>query len=225
VQSGQFGACLMATPDVVADCVRAMRSITDVPVTVKTRIGIDDLDDYEFLRRFVDANVDAGCGTFIVHARKAILQGLSPKENRTIPPLDYARVHRLKQDYPELCIVLNGGVTSVDECHAHLSEVDGVMIGRQAYHDPWFLTRLESAFGNSNEVRTRRQIVENMLPYIDRQLSAGVPLKHITRHILGLFAEQPGARAWRRYLSENAHKKEADIDVLLTALEQVPLAA
>ena len=147
VQSGQFGACLMAEPQLVADCVRAMKSEVDIPVTIKTRIGIDDFDDYDFLRRFVDANIDAGCETFVVHARKAILQGLSPKENRTVPPLNYERVYRLKQELPQLTIVLNGGITTSAECREHLGHVDGVMIGRQAYHHPWFLTELESEFG------------------------------------------------------------------------------
>jgi tRNA-dihydrouridine synthase A len=214
VQSGQFGACLMAEPELVADCVRAMRSVTDVPVTIKTRIGIDDFDDYEFLRRFIDINIAAGCDTFVVHARKAILEGLSPKENRTVPPLNYERVYRLKQELPELNIVLNGGITTIAECHEHLRHVDGVMIGRQAYHQPWFLTELETEFGSAGDVPTRLDVIEKMLPYVEEELAAGTFLKHITRHMLGLFAGQPGARAWRRYLSENAHRFDAGIEVL-----------
>jgi tRNA-dihydrouridine synthase A len=225
VQSGQFGACLMAVPDVVADCVRAMKASVDVPVTIKTRIGIDNHDDYDFLRRFVDHSVDAGCDTFVVHARKAILEGLSPKENRTVPPLNYERVYRLKQDYPVLTIVLNGGVTTVDEVRSHLDHVDGVMIGRQAYHQPWFLTDLERTFGNGDAPRSRREVVELMLPYIERQLAEGAYLKHISRHMLGLFAGCPGARAWRRHLSENAHKRDAGVDVIEYALERLPEAA
>jgi tRNA-dihydrouridine synthase A len=225
VQSGQFGACLMARPDVVAECVRAMQDCVDVPVTIKTRIGIDDLDDYDFLRRFLDASIEAGCDTFIVHARKAILEGLSPKENRTVPPLVYSRVYRVKSDYPDLCIVLNGGVTTVGGCREHLDKVDGVMIGRQAYHQPWFLTELESAFGDAEPPASRHDVIIRMLPYIERQLAEGAFLKHITRHMLGLFAGQPGARAWRRYLSENAHQRDAGPEVILQALDKMPRAA
>jgi tRNA-dihydrouridine synthase A len=225
VQSGQFGACLMAEPGIVAACVSAMRNAVDVPVTIKTRIGIDDLDDYDFLRRFVDANIAAGCSTFVVHARKAILQGLSPKENRTVPPLDYPRVYRLKSDYPHLDIIINGGISSVDECREHLQNVDGVMIGRLAYHQPWILTDLEQAFGDGNSPASRHDAIVQMIPYIERELAEGAFLKHITRHMLGLFAGQPGARAWRRFLSENAHRRGAEIDVVLSALERLPAAA
>jgi tRNA-dihydrouridine synthase A len=225
VQSGQFGACLMADPQLVADCVRSMKSEISIPVTIKTRIGIDDFDDYDFLRRFVDANIAAGCETFVVHARKAILQGLSPKENRTVPPLDYERVYRLKRELPQLTIVLNGGITTVVECREHLEHVDGVMIGRQAYHHPWFLTELESEFGVRQLAPDRLDIVRQMIPYIERELAAGTFLKHITRHMLGLFSGQPGARAWRRYLSENAHRFDAGIEVLEQAIAQLPKAA
>ena len=227
VQSGAFGACLMARPEVVADCVRAMRSVVNVPVTIKTRIGIDDFDSYEFLRDFVCANVEAGCDTFVVHARKAILAGLSPKENRTVPSLDYERVFKLKREFSELAIILNGGITSIDECRSHLEHVDGVMIGRQAYHSPWFLTELEQAFGTvaGYVVPNRHEVVERMTPYIERELAGGVVLKHIARHMLGLFAGQPGARAWRRYLSENAHLPGAGIEVLHAALARLQKAA
>ena len=225
VQSGQFGACLMGRPATVASCVEAMRSAVDVPVTIKTRIGIDDQDDYDFLRRFVDTTTEAGCDTFIVHARKAILEGLSPKENRTVPPLNYERVYSLKRDYPDLTIVLNGGITTIEECRMHLGHVDGVMIGRQAYHRPWFLTELETAFGTGAVPGSRRAVIEQMLPYIRQQLDDGAFLKHITRHLLGLFAGQPGARAWRRYLSEHAHLRDAGIDVLEAALDRLPQAA
>ena len=225
VQSGQFGACLMSSPELVAECVRAMKSVVDIPITIKTRIGIDDLDNYEFLRRFIDTNVGAGCDTFIVHARKAILAGLSPKENRTVPPLDYDRVYRLKADLPDLTIILNGGITSVADCHQHLQYIDGVMIGRQAYHQPWFLTELEQEFGTGNRPPGRHDVVELMLPYIEREMAAGAALKHITRHMLGLFAGQPGARAWRRHLSENAHKVGGGVEVLEAALAKLPRAA
>ncbi len=225
VQSGQFGACLMSHPSLVADCVRAMKSAVDIPVTIKTRIGVDHFDDYDFLKTFVAANVDAGCDTFVVHARKAILNGLSPKENRTVPPLNFDRVYRLKEEFAELTIILNGGITSVDECQQHLEQVDGVMIGRQAYHQPWFLTDLEEAFGNGSPPPSRDDIVRQMLPYVEREMAAGAELKHITRHMLGLFAGLPGARAWRRYLSENAHRAGGGIEVLEMALANLLQAA
>jgi len=225
VQSGQFGACLMSDPALVAECIRAMRSVVDIPVTVKTRIGIDKQDDYEFVREFVATNADAGCDTFVVHARKAILEGLSPKENRTVPPLDYDRVYRLKQEFPHLNVILNGGITSLEDCRRHLEHVDGVMIGRQAYHHPWFLVDLEQAFGNGHAPPCRHDIVRQMIPYIAREISAGAQLKHITRHMLGLFSGQPGARAWRRYLSEHAHRAEGGIEVLEAALAKLPRAA
>jgi tRNA-dihydrouridine synthase A len=227
VRSGAFGACLMSRPGVVADCVRAMQSVVDVPVTIKTRIGIDDFDSYEFLRDFICANVEAGCDTFVVHARKAILAGLSPKENRTVPSLDYERVYKLKREFPDLVIILNGGITSIDECRSHLEHVDGVMIGRQAYQNPWFLTELEQAFGSAAGyvVPDRHSVIQRMTPYIEREIAGGAELKHVTRHLLGLFAGQQGARAWRRYLSENAHRPGAGIEVLHDALEQLPAAA
>jgi tRNA-dihydrouridine synthase A len=227
VQSGQFGACLMSSPELVAKCVETMRLACAIPVTIKTRIGIDDHDDYEFLRNFIAVNIDAGCTTYIVHARKAILSGLSPKENRTVPPLNYPRVYQLKKEYPELRIVLNGGVASIDDCHEHLQHVDGVMIGRHAYHQPWFLTELEREFGVGREAGTltREDAIQQMLPYIERELANGAELKHITRHLLGLFAGQPGARAWRRYLSEHAHLPGAGVEVLQHALAKLPHAA
>jgi tRNA-dihydrouridine synthase A len=227
VQSGAFGACLMSSPEVVADCVRAMRSAVEVPVTIKTRIGIDDFESYEFLRDFICANIAAGCDTFVVHARKAILAGLSPKENRTVPSLDYERVYKLKREFPDLVIILNGGITSIDECRSHLEHVDGVMIGRQAYQDPWFLTELEQAFGTVGGyvVPDRHAIIQRMTTYIEREIAGGAELKHITRHLLGLFAGQQGARAWRRYLSEHAHRPGAGIEVLHDALERLPTAA
>jgi len=225
VQSGQFGACLMAVPETVAHCVRTMQAAVDVPVTVKTRIGIDDRDDYEFLHAFIGAASAAGCSTFIVHARVAVLAGLSPKENRSIPPLKYDHVYRLKQDYPALTIIVNGGITTVDQCRRHLESVDGVMIGRQAYHQPWFLTELEAAFGSAAGSPSRIGIIESMIPYIENELGRGTPLKNITRHMLGLFAGEPGARAWRRYLSEHAHRHDAGKEVIQEALLRLPNAA
>jgi tRNA-dihydrouridine synthase A len=225
VQSGQFGACLMARPELVADCLRAMQAEVDVPVTVKTRIGIDDEDSYEFLRRFVDLQREAGCRKFIVHARVAILEGLSPKENRSVPPLRYERVYQLKQDLPELEVVLNGGIKTVAQVDEILGQVDGVMIGRQAYHDPYLLANLEQHFNPAWKKPDRRAVVEQMIPYIERELGRGERLGRITRHMLGLFMGQPGARAWRRYLSENAFKDGAGPEVLIDALNKMPVAA
>ena len=227
VQSGQFGACLMSSPELVARCVENMRSACELPLTIKTRIGIDDDDNYEFLRNFIAVNVAAGCTTYIVHARKAILKGLSPKENRSVPPLNYPRVYRLKKEFPELQIILNGGIASIGDCRNHLKHVDGVMVGRQAYHQPWFLVELDRALGGGgdSELLTREDAIRQMLPYVERELAAGAELKHITRHLLGLFAGQPGARAWRRYLSEHAHVSGAGVEVLEHALAKIPEAA
>jgi len=225
VQSGQFGACLMARPDIVADCFKAMQQETDIPITVKTRIGIDDKDDDDFLRAFIEALVDAGCRKFIVHARIAILEGLSPKENRTVPPLNYERVFRLKREMPELRVVINGGLTDIGQVDAVLQQVDGAMIGRQAYHQPYFLAELEQHLDPTTTTPSREEIVEQMVPYVDQQLATGVPLNSISRHMLGLFAGRPGARAWRRYISEHAHRKAAGSEVLINALSAMPAAA
>jgi len=227
VQSGQFGACLMASPNVVADCYREMSSAINVPVTVKMRIGIDEQKSYDFLKTFVETLHTAGCTTFIVHARIAILEGLSPKDNRSVPPLDYDRVYRLKQDFPDLDIVLNGGISAADQALEHLKHVDGVMIGRQAYHDPYFLVELDQALYGDQGRRApgRHEVIDLMIPYIEQCLSEGDQLKSITRHLLGLYAGQPGARAWRRYLSENAHLPGVGIEVLRQALEKIPRAA
>jgi tRNA-dihydrouridine synthase A len=225
VQSGQFGACLMAHPQTVADCFRAMQADIDVPVTVKTRIGIDDRDSDEFLLQFVDALAKAGCRKFVVHARIAILDGLSPKQNRTVPPLNYDRVFRLKQAYPELEIVLNGGVTRIDQVDQLLEHVDGVMIGRQAYHQPYFLAELEHHLRPQWAMPDRHTIVAQLIPYIEGQLGEGERLGRIARHLVGLFAGQPGARAWRRHISEHAHRDEAGVEVILEALDAIPVAA
>lgn len=219
VQNGMFGACLMAKADLVADCVSAMQSAVKIPVTVKTRIGIDELDSYEFLCDFVEKVKNTGCRELIVHARKAWLSGLSPKENREIPPLDYERVYQLKRDFPDLFISINGGIKTVEEMKAHLHHVDGVMVGREAYQNPSLLGVIDNALFDENApIITARQAVEKMLPYIEQQLSQGVYLNHITRHMLGTFQNCKGARQWRRYLSENAHKPGAGIDVVETAL-------
>ena len=225
VQSGQFGACLMAQPELVARCYGEMQSSADVPVTVKTRIGIDDQDSEEFFMRFIDTVADAGCRKFIVHARIAVLDGLSPKENRSVPPLNYERVYRLKQARPELQIVINGGITAIDQVDAVLKRVDGAMIGRQAYHHPWFLAELEQHLNPAFEPPSRRAVIERMVPYIEQELEDGERLGRITRHMVGLFAGMPGARAWRRYLSENAYREGAGVEVLFEALDAMPVAA
>jgi len=228
VQSGRFGACLMAEPDLVADCVAAMRAAVTIPVTVKHRIGIDRQDSYDELVQFVGTVAAAGCGVFIVHARKAWLQGLSPKQNREVPPLDYAVVHRLKADFPELAFVINGGIQNLDAAGNQLQRVDGVMLGRAAYQNPYLLAQVDRRFfGDSYPVPSRHQVVAELLPYIERHLQSGGKLKHVTRHILGLFQGCPGARAWRRQLSEQAYRDGAGPEVVRDALDRVqaPLAA
>lgn len=219
VQNGRFGACLMSEPDLVADCVKAMRDAVSIPVTVKTRIGIDEQDSYAFLCDFVAEVSAAGCDTFIVHARKAWLSGLSPKENREIPPLDYPRVYQLKKDFSHLHIGINGGIKTLEQMQQHLQQLDSVMVGREAYQNPYLLADVDAAFyGSALHQPSRRAVVEAMLPYIERELAAGARLNHITRHMLGLFNGQTGGRRWRRYLSENAHKTGAGIEVVLAAL-------
>ncbi len=220
VQNGSFGACLMAEPNLVADCVRAMKDAVSLPVTVKTRLGIDELDSYQFLHEFVSAMVAADCDALILHARKAWLKGLSPKQNRDIPPLDYQRVYQIKQDFPNLHVDINGGVQTLAEALDHLQHVDGAMIGRAIYHRPYLLADADSQiFGDPTPVKTEAEIVEMMLPYIEQRMSQGRPLKSITRHMLGLFQGQAGARRWRRHLSENAHLPGADIQVIRDAMK------
>ena len=222
VQTGRFGACLMAEPELVRDCLGAMREAVRLPVTVKCRIGIDDQDEEEDFARFVDVVSQAGVTVFIVHARKAWLKGLSPRENREIPPLNYGCVYRLKQRRPELEIVINGGIASLDEAGAHLEHVDGVMLGRAAYQTPWVLGEVDSRlFGAPAAVQARGDAVARMKPYVARQLAAGVPLHAITRHMLGLFHGVAGGRLWRRVLSEDGVKPGAGLDVLDKALGEV----
>jgi tRNA-dihydrouridine synthase A len=219
VQEGRFGACLMAEPALVADCLFAMRKAVTIPVTVKCRIGVDDQDDDADLERFVMTVAAAGISTFIVHARKAWLDGLSPKENREIPPLNYARIHRLKRAHPELTIIINGGIASLDEADRHLDHVDGAMLGRAAYHTPWILAGIDRRFfGDRASALTRRDAVAAMKPYISANLRRGVPLARITRHMLGLFHGESGGRHWRRVLSEQAHRRGAGYDVVERAL-------
>lgn len=205
VQSGRFGACLMAEPDLVARCVAAMRKAVDVPVTVKHRIAIDDQPEWETLEGFVDTVSGAGCERFIVHARKAWLEGLSPRENREVPPLHYGLVHRLKAERPDLHITINGGIETLDAAAGHLGRVDGVMIGRAAYQNPYILAEADGRFiAEDGEGPSRHSVIDGYCDYIACQTDAGVPLMSMTRHILGLFNGIRGARAWRRYLSENA---------------------
>lgn len=218
VQNGMFGACLMGKADLVARCVSAMQDQVDIPVTVKTRIGIDHLDSYDFLRQFIDTLLPF-TNTFIVHARKAWLSGLSPKENREVPPLDYARVYQLKCDYPQLTIALNGGVKTIDEIKHHLQFVDGVMVGREAYQNPLLLTKIDAQiFGIDKPSIDAISAIKALYPYIEQQLTQGAQLNHIMRHTLGIFNGRKGAKQWRRYLSENAHKKGAGIEVVEQAL-------
>ena len=222
VQSGMFGACLMGRPQLVADCVRAMVAACDIPVTVKHRIGIDDMESYDELKGFVEPVAAAGCSVFIVHARKAWLQGLSPKENREIPPLNYPWVYQLKKDFPDLTIILNGGVQTLEESREHLLHVDGVMIGREAYQNPWMLAQADfKLYGMDNPAKSRDDVIAGLLPYVERQLARGVHLNHITRHILGLYQGVPGARKFRRHISENAYKKQAGLEVLTEAYRLV----
>ncbi|AKD38382.1 tRNA-dihydrouridine synthase A [Pasteurella multocida subsp. multocida OH4807] len=222
VQNGMFGACLMAKADLVAECVNAMQAVVHIPVTVKTRIGIDELDSYDFLCDFVQKVAQAGCQEFIIHARKAWLSGLSPKENREIPPLDYERVYQLKRDFPHLLMSINGGIKTIEEMQQHLQHMDGVMIGREAYQNPSLLGYIDQAlFDPTRPIITPREAVENMFPYIEQQLSQGVYLNHIVRHMLGAFQSCKGARQWRRYLSEHAHKAGSGLEVVETALSFV----
>ena len=220
VQNGRFGACLMAEPETVADCIKAMQAEVDIPVTVKSRIGIDEMDEYEDLTRFIDVVASAGCDTFIVHARKAWLKGLSPKENRDVPPLIYDRVYHLKEQFPDLEISINGGVKTLDDADLHLKYIDGVMIGREVYSNPYILAEVDKRYyGDNHQIPTRHQIVENMMTYAERQLqNEHTRIWHIARHMLGLFQGQPGARIWRRYLSQNGTQRGIGVELLRDAL-------
>jgi len=222
VQEGRFGACLMAEPEVVAECVAAMRGRQPVPVTVKCRIGIDEQDAEEDLRRFIDAVAAAGCATFIVHARKAWLKGLSPKENREVPPLDYGRVYRLKAARPELEIVINGGIETIAAAQAHLDHVDGVMVGRAAYQNPAILADVDRMiFDAADESSTRAEALRAIVPYVEEHLGRGGRLSNITRHVLGLYHGQPRGKVFRRHLSEKATDISASADVLHEAIALV----
>jgi tRNA-dihydrouridine synthase A len=220
VQRGAFGACLMAEPHLVADCVKAMQDAVDLPVTVKHRLGLDRVEDYDFVRRFVEVLAHAGCRVFIVHARNAVLKGLSPKENRDIPPLRHAEVYRLKQQFPELTIVINGGIQTARDVLAHLERVDGVMLGRAAYHDPWCLAQTEAKLWSAT-ASSRVSVARQMMRYAQTETEAGTPLRSITRHLLGLFHGQPHARLWRQLLSDPAALAANDADLIVRALEAV----
>lgn len=222
VQSGRFGACLMAEPQLVADCVAAIRAVCTIPVTVKTRIGIDDRDRYGDLQAFIEPVRAAGCDTFIIHARKAWLNGLSPKENRTKPPLHYNRVHRLKRDYPDLTIIINGGIESIDEARSQLQHIDGVMIGRAAYNKPYMLAQAERLiFGDPLDTPDRHDVADRFRDYVAKQLQSGARLHDMTRHLMGLYQGQAGARAFRRVLSEQGQRGNAGVEVLDNALTHV----
>lgn len=219
VQSGFFGACLMAKPDLVNDCLQAMSKDVDIPVTVKTRIGIDDLDSWDYFRSFIDSLANGGCKVFLIHARKAWLNGLSPKENRTIPPLNYEWVYKIKEEFPELEFSLNGGVTTIEAAQEHLKYVDGVMIGREAYSNPWVLTDIDSKiYGGAQLKLSRVELAHELNPFILNQLELGHPLNRILRHSLGLFHGIRGGRAFRRSLTENMTKQGADLSVWTQAL-------
>ena len=220
VKSGNFGACLMATPEVVADCISAMQEKVTIPVTVKCRIGIDDMESFESFENFISKVAETGCDTFIVHARNAWLKGLSPKQNREIPPLKYDFVHRLKNENPSLTIVINGGIKTMETVKQQLQHVDGAMLGREAYHNPFIMNDVDGRiYGEEVKEESRFDILESYIEYMQKQLDNDVFLKHMSRHILGLFPSMAGAKAWRRHISENAYKKESGIEVIRTAAD------
>lgn len=215
VQNGMIGACLMAEPALVRDCMSAMMEAVDIPVTIKHRIGIDAMEDYAGLVQFVNTVADSGCRTYIVHARKAWLQGLSPKQNREVPPLRYELVQALKQDFPHLEIIINGGITTLGQCQTLLQSLDGVMLGREVYSNPYLLAEVDSLiYGDTAPAPSREAVLDDFIAYARAELEADTRLSHLSRHVLGLYHNQPGARRFRRHISENAHKKGAGIEVL-----------
>jgi len=222
VQNGAFGACLMAEPDLVAENVSKMQNVVDIPVTVKNRIAIDEMDEYECLPNFLETVSQAGCKTFIIHARKAWLKGLSPKQNRDVPPLNYELVYQMKRDFPDLEIIINGGIKTLEQSEEHLKHIDGVMIGREAYHNPFMMNEVDQRlYGEAVDERTSFEILDKYIEYMQKQMDEGVYLKHMSRHLLGLFIGQPGAKAWRRHISENAHKEGAGIEVIQQAVSYI----
>ena len=224
VQRGRFGACLMLEPELVRDCMSAMLDAVDIPVTIKTRLGVDDHYSYQYMSDFVGRVAESGCSVFIMHARKAILTGLSPKQNRDVPPLHHDWVYRLKRESPGLEIVINGGIDSVTGIKKQLDHVDGVMLGRAAYHTPWILAECQQQFFNTQAISKREDVIEPMSAYLEREVTQGTAVKHISRHLLGLFQGLPGAKAWRRYLSENAFKDDSNSELLNQALAAMKTA-
>ena len=221
VQKNKFGACLMKEPRLVAKCIEAMVKSTKLPVTIKTRIGYNDVENFDFLKSFVQTTKDAGSQKFIIHARKALLKKLSPKENLNIPPLKYEFVYKLKNYFKDNEIIINGGIKTTDEIKNHLSKVDGVMIGRAIYHSPYFLAEIEKEIFNNSDVPTRAEVMENLIPYIQEQTSKGVQLNHIMRHTVGLFHGQSGSREWKQYLSKNMCIRDADLQKVNHIMDQV----
>jgi tRNA-dihydrouridine synthase A len=219
VQRGRFGACLMLEPELVRDSISAMLDVADVPVTVKCRLGVDERDGYSYFSDFLHTVAESGCKLFVVHARKAWLSGLSPKENREVPELRYEWVYRIKQERADWTIVLNGGVTEIAEIETHLQHVDGVMLGRAAYHNPWLLVECQALLQPQAKLPQRADIVQQMQEYCRQQTALGVPVKHISRHMLGLFQGLPGAKRWRRWISENAHLHDSDHRLISKAFD------
>lgn len=222
VQSGRFGACLMKSPELVAQNVKQMQAAVDIPVTVKCRIGVDEQNPHDALWALVDASANTGCSVFLVHARKAWLKGLNPKQNRDVPPLDYELVYQLKQDFPELEIIINGGIDSIDQCQQHLQHVDGVMMGREVYSNPYILSQVDPLlYADPVSVKTRNQVMYDYIRYVNIQLEQGCRLNQLAKHIVGLYHGQPRSRLWRRHISENAHRPGSDSAVLLQAYERM----
>jgi tRNA-dihydrouridine synthase A len=223
VQDGNFGACLMDKPDLVSECVYQIKKNVNIPVSVKCRIGIDNKDCYEFLYNFIKKVLNAGCKKFIIHARIAILKGLSPKENRTIPPLKYDYVYQIKKDFPHLIIHINGGIKTISEMKKHLNFVDGVMIGREAYENPYLFSNVDKYFFDENSViKCRKEILEDTKIYLEELYKKNLPLKYLLIHILGLFNGKSGAKIWRRYLSENMHKKNCNPSIIDNVIKLLP---
>jgi|TARA_B000000609_G_scaffold157987_1_gene153990 tRNA-dihydrouridine synthase A len=224
VQKNKFGACLMKEPDLVAECLSEMQNSTNLPVTIKTRIGYDDIEDYENLYNFITKLKNTGVSKFIIHARKAVLGKFTPKQNLNIPPLKYDVVYKLKKDFKNDQVIINGGITSTDQIQEHLTKVDGVMIGRAVYHSPYFLAEIEKNIFNNNNVLTRQEVIESLIPYIKKEISNGTQLNQIMRHTLGLFHGQTGSSFWKRYLSENLCVRDADIKKIDHIMDKVKLA-
>ena len=224
VQKNKFGACLMKEPDLVAECLSEMQNSTNLPVTIKTRIGYDDIEDYENLYNFISKLKNTGVSKFIIHARKAVLGKFTPKQNLNIPPLKYDVVYKLKKDFKNDQVIINGGITSTDQIQEHLTKVDGVMIGRAVYHSPYFLAEIEKNIFNNNNVLTRQEVIESLIPYIKKEIDNGTQLNQIMRHTLGLFHGQTGSSFWKRYLSENLCVRDADIKKIDHIMDKVKLA-